>query len=134
MPTVQKDHLTVNYTRISGICITITVAKLPLGSSSKIILWLGITTAWGALLKGCSIGRAENHCSRQRLRENRKGGKKGRGSCLTSGMQREPGLNPYSTCKSPGLSVLRSPHLTQTMRVAHLPLMKTKQDNKIKFS
>lgn len=33
----------------------------------KIILWLGVTPAWGTLLKGCSIRKIENQCPRHRL-------------------------------------------------------------------
>lgn len=29
-----------------------------------IILWLGVTTPWGTVLKGGNIGTAENHCPR----------------------------------------------------------------------
>jgi hypothetical protein len=31
----------------------------------KIIVWLGVTTAWGTALKGCSIRKVENHCHRR---------------------------------------------------------------------
>jgi hypothetical protein len=27
-----------------------------------IILWLGVTTTWWNVLKGCSIRKVENHC------------------------------------------------------------------------
>jgi hypothetical protein len=29
----------------------------------KIVLWLGVTTIWRTVLKGCRIRKAENHCS-----------------------------------------------------------------------
>ena len=28
----------------------------------KIIFWLGVTTAWGTVLKGCRIRKAEKYC------------------------------------------------------------------------
>lgn len=31
------------------------------------VLWLGVTTPWGTALKGVSIRKVENHCSRQRM-------------------------------------------------------------------
>jgi hypothetical protein len=37
------------------------MAKLQLWSSSEIILWLGVTTTWGTLLKGCSVRKVESH-------------------------------------------------------------------------
>lgn len=45
---------------------SITVAKLQLGSSSEVIIWLGgagFTTTKGSVLKGGSSRKAENHCS-----------------------------------------------------------------------
>lgn len=35
-----------------------------LQNTSALILWLGVTTMWGAELKGHSIGKVESHCSR----------------------------------------------------------------------
>ena len=39
-----------------------TVAKLQLWISSEILLWLGVHTAWGTVLKGHSIRMVEKHC------------------------------------------------------------------------
>ena len=39
-----------------------TVVKLQLWISSEILLWLGVTTAWGTVLKGHSIRMVEKHC------------------------------------------------------------------------
>ena len=41
-----------------------TVAKLQLWVISEILLWLGVTTTWGTVLKGHSIRKVEKHCSR----------------------------------------------------------------------
>ena len=41
-----------------------TVAKLQLWISSEILLWLGVPTTWGTVLKGHSIRMVEKHCSR----------------------------------------------------------------------
>ena len=41
----------------------ISVAKLQLWSSNEVILWLGVTTAWGTVLNGWNIGKAENQWS-----------------------------------------------------------------------
>lgn len=41
----------------------IPVAKLQLWSSNKIILWLGVTTTCGTVLKGCSTRKVESHYS-----------------------------------------------------------------------
>lgn len=42
----------------------ITLAKLQLWGSNKIILWSGVTTTWRTALKGHSIRKVENHCDR----------------------------------------------------------------------
>ena len=39
-----------------------TVAKLQLWISSEILLWLGVPTTWGTVLKGHSIRKVEKHC------------------------------------------------------------------------
>lgn len=44
----------------------ITIAKLYLWSSSKIVFWSGVTAAWGTVLKDLSIWKVENHCDRGR--------------------------------------------------------------------
>ena len=41
-----------------------TVVKLQLWISSEILLWLGVPTPWGTVLKGHSIRMVEKHCSR----------------------------------------------------------------------
>lgn len=43
----------------------ITVARLQLRSSTKIILWLGVTTAWGPAIMCHSVRKVEHHCSRE---------------------------------------------------------------------
>ena len=42
----------------------LTVARLQLGNSNRIILWLAVRTTWGTVWKGCSIRKFENHWSR----------------------------------------------------------------------
>ena len=32
--------------------------------SNEIVLWLGVTTTWGTVVKGLSIRKVESHCSR----------------------------------------------------------------------
>ena len=41
-----------------------TVAKLQLWISSEMLLWLGVPTTWGTVLKRHSIRMVEKHCSR----------------------------------------------------------------------
>lgn len=40
-----------------------TVAKSQVSSNNEIILWLLVSTLWGTVLKGHSIGKGENQCS-----------------------------------------------------------------------
>ena len=42
----------------------IIVTKWQLRSGNENNLWLGVTTAWGTVLKGPSIRQVENHCCR----------------------------------------------------------------------
>lgn len=42
----------------------ITTAKLQLWGSNEIMLWLGSHPAWGTALKGGSVRKVGNHCSR----------------------------------------------------------------------
>lgn len=41
---------------------SVTGAKLHLGSSNKIVLWLGVTTMGGTVAKGHSLRKIENRC------------------------------------------------------------------------
>ena len=47
----------------------ITVAKLQLWNSKEIILWLGVTTTWGTILKGRSTRKVKNHCLKRRKKQ-----------------------------------------------------------------
>lgn len=43
----------------------VTITKLQLWNTNK-ILWLGVTTTWGTVLKGCSIRKVENRWFRRK--------------------------------------------------------------------
>ena len=62
--TLTRGHISDNPACQIFTLWFITLAKLQLWSSNKIILWLGVTTLWGTVLKGCSNRKVENHCSR----------------------------------------------------------------------
>ena len=45
--------------------VQVIVAKLQLWNISKIMWWLGVTTTWGTVLKGCSVRKVEKHLAKR---------------------------------------------------------------------
>ena len=50
--TIRKQTFTLRF---------VTVQNYSYEVATKIILWLGVTTTWGTVLKGCSIRKVESH-------------------------------------------------------------------------